>query len=206
MCLKLFLKDTAILDYRAPFLAAECIALNFTSKKEKAIILDVACGTGLVCGHVGNKDHALFSFLYYFFDIFWFTWCSVNDWLSAAEGNGLSSLCGSGWKRENVGSCKENRHLSGAEAMHAVSGSLACTRWYYNKHFLHKFKRSWQCERLWIFFTFDQIIHTKTFFQNKTFPDYAQESGVTSKVINRNIMWPCHSGNVICYYIKKKNC
>ncbi|KAB5548865.1 hypothetical protein PHYPO_G00060620 [Pangasianodon hypophthalmus] len=45
-------QDTAILDYRAPFLAAECIASYFTSEKERAIILDVACGTGLVCGHL----------------------------------------------------------------------------------------------------------------------------------------------------------
>ncbi|XP_053504868.1 methyltransferase-like protein 27 isoform X2 [Ictalurus furcatus] len=45
-------QDTAILDYRAPFLAAECIASHFTSEKERAIILDVACGTGLVSRHL----------------------------------------------------------------------------------------------------------------------------------------------------------
>ncbi|XP_060792189.1 methyltransferase-like protein 27 isoform X3 [Neoarius graeffei] len=45
-------QDTAILDYRAPFLAAECVASHFTSEKERAIILDVACGTGLVSRHL----------------------------------------------------------------------------------------------------------------------------------------------------------
>lgn len=52
---KLFLKDTAILDYRAPFLAAECIVSYFTGEKERAIILDVACGTGLVSRHVREQ-------------------------------------------------------------------------------------------------------------------------------------------------------
>ncbi|KAK3524372.1 hypothetical protein QTP70_028020, partial [Hemibagrus guttatus] len=42
-------EDVALLEYRAPFLAAECIASHFTSEKERASILDVACGTGLVC-------------------------------------------------------------------------------------------------------------------------------------------------------------
>ncbi|KAM9450438.1 methyltransferase-like protein 27 isoform 1-T2 [Clarias gariepinus] len=45
-------QDTTILDYRAPFLAAECIALHFTSEKKRAVILDVACGTGLVSAHL----------------------------------------------------------------------------------------------------------------------------------------------------------
>ncbi|XP_060792195.1 methyltransferase-like protein 27 isoform X2 [Neoarius graeffei] len=45
-------QDAAMLDYRAPFLAAECIASHFTSEKERAIILDVACGTGLVSRHL----------------------------------------------------------------------------------------------------------------------------------------------------------
>ncbi|TSL04276.1 Methyltransferase-like protein 27 [Bagarius yarrelli] len=45
-------EDVAILDYRAPFLAAECIASHFTNEKEKAAILDVACGTGLVSGNL----------------------------------------------------------------------------------------------------------------------------------------------------------
>lgn len=55
MCLKLFWKDLAILDYRAPFLAAKCIASHFTGEKERAIILDVACGTGLVSGNVREE-------------------------------------------------------------------------------------------------------------------------------------------------------
>ncbi|XP_058270803.1 methyltransferase-like protein 27 [Hemibagrus wyckioides] len=41
-------EDVAMLEYRAPFLAAECIASHFTREKERAVILDVACGTGLV--------------------------------------------------------------------------------------------------------------------------------------------------------------
>ncbi|KAF7697142.1 methyltransferase-like protein 27 [Silurus meridionalis] len=45
-------QDVAILDYNAPFLAAECIASHFTGEKESAVILDVACGTGLVSGHL----------------------------------------------------------------------------------------------------------------------------------------------------------
>ncbi|KAF4077395.1 hypothetical protein AMELA_G00207710 [Ameiurus melas] len=45
-------QDSAILDYSAPFLAAECITSHFTSEKERAIILDVACGTGLVSRHL----------------------------------------------------------------------------------------------------------------------------------------------------------
>ncbi|XP_026860543.2 methyltransferase-like protein 27 [Electrophorus electricus] len=41
-------QDVAVLDYRAPLLAAECITKNFKGDKKRAIILDVACGTGLV--------------------------------------------------------------------------------------------------------------------------------------------------------------
>ncbi|KAG9351590.1 hypothetical protein JZ751_022841 [Albula glossodonta] len=41
--------DVAILDYRAPVLAAECLSESFQGDREKAVVLDVACGTGLVC-------------------------------------------------------------------------------------------------------------------------------------------------------------
>ncbi|XP_076835778.1 methyltransferase-like protein 27 isoform X2 [Brachyhypopomus gauderio] len=45
-------QDVALLDYRAPHLAAECITKNFKGDKARAIILDVACGTGLVSAHL----------------------------------------------------------------------------------------------------------------------------------------------------------
>ncbi|XP_066501430.1 methyltransferase-like protein 27 isoform X2 [Hoplias malabaricus] len=45
-------QDVALLDYRAPLLAAECIALFFKGNQEQAVILDVACGTGLVSSHL----------------------------------------------------------------------------------------------------------------------------------------------------------
>ncbi|KAK9955494.1 hypothetical protein ABG768_015366 [Culter alburnus] len=45
-------QDVALLDYRAPLLAAECVSSFFTGDREKAAVLDVACGTGLVSGHL----------------------------------------------------------------------------------------------------------------------------------------------------------
>jgi len=45
-------QDVALLDYRAPLLAAECVSSFFTGDREKATVLDVACGTGLVSAHV----------------------------------------------------------------------------------------------------------------------------------------------------------
>ncbi|XP_027012908.2 methyltransferase-like protein 27 [Tachysurus fulvidraco] len=53
-------EDLAILDYRAPFLAAKCIASHFTGEKERAIILDVACGTGLVSGNLKKNGFCHF--------------------------------------------------------------------------------------------------------------------------------------------------
>ena len=60
MSLKLLLKDVAVLDYRAPLLAAECIASVFKGDKERAIVLDVACGTGLVSAHVSITFFKMF--------------------------------------------------------------------------------------------------------------------------------------------------
>lgn len=45
-------QDVAVLDYRAPLLAAECVSSFFNDDREKATVLDVACGTGLVSKHV----------------------------------------------------------------------------------------------------------------------------------------------------------
>ncbi|KAK7131040.1 hypothetical protein R3I94_016243 [Phoxinus phoxinus] len=45
-------QDVALLDYRAPLLAAECVSSFFTGDREKATVLDVACGTGLVSAHL----------------------------------------------------------------------------------------------------------------------------------------------------------
>ncbi|XP_047661966.1 methyltransferase-like protein 27 isoform X2 [Tachysurus fulvidraco] len=53
-------EDLAILDYRAPFLAAKFIASHFTGEKERAIILDVACGTGLVSGNLKKNGFCHF--------------------------------------------------------------------------------------------------------------------------------------------------
>lgn len=51
-----FQKDVAVLEYRAPTLAANCIASHFVSGRDKAVVLDVACGTGLVAKQVHFQD------------------------------------------------------------------------------------------------------------------------------------------------------
>ncbi|XP_072517933.1 methyltransferase-like protein 27 isoform X2 [Salminus brasiliensis] len=53
-------QDVALLDYRAPLLAAECITTHFKGDKERAIILDVACGTGLVSAHLRRMGFCQF--------------------------------------------------------------------------------------------------------------------------------------------------
>ncbi|KAG7259925.1 hypothetical protein CRUP_028888 [Coryphaenoides rupestris] len=40
--------DVAILDYRAPALAADMVSTHFTGDRGAALVLDIACGTGLV--------------------------------------------------------------------------------------------------------------------------------------------------------------
>lgn len=46
----------AILEYRAPALAAKCIHSHFVSGRDRAVVLDVACGTGLVAKQVHFLD------------------------------------------------------------------------------------------------------------------------------------------------------
>ncbi|XP_030638063.1 methyltransferase-like protein 27 [Chanos chanos] len=48
-------QDVAILEYQAPFLAAECIATYFKGDRAEATVLDVACGTGLVSLELKKK-------------------------------------------------------------------------------------------------------------------------------------------------------
>ncbi|TRY57551.1 hypothetical protein DNTS_023496 [Danionella cerebrum] len=45
-------QDVALLEYQAPLLAAECVSSFFSSGRENARVLDVACGTGLVSAHL----------------------------------------------------------------------------------------------------------------------------------------------------------
>ncbi|XP_059382413.1 methyltransferase-like protein 27 [Carassius carassius] len=45
-------QDVALLDYSAPLLAAECVSSFFRGDREKATVLDVACGTGLVSANL----------------------------------------------------------------------------------------------------------------------------------------------------------
>eukprot|EP00066_Takifugu_rubripes_P006359 XP_003971103.2 PREDICTED: Williams-Beuren syndrome chromosomal region 27 protein-like [Takifugu rubripes] len=41
-------QDVAVLDYRAPCMAANSISLHFKGDRDAAVVLDVACGTGMV--------------------------------------------------------------------------------------------------------------------------------------------------------------
>ncbi|XP_048468455.1 methyltransferase-like protein 27 isoform X2 [Rhincodon typus] len=45
---ELYEQDVMILDYRAPVLAAESLAAVIHENRDKVLVLDVACGTGLV--------------------------------------------------------------------------------------------------------------------------------------------------------------
>lgn len=45
-------QDVAVLDYRAPSLAAKSISSHFSGDRETAVVLDVACGTGMVAKQV----------------------------------------------------------------------------------------------------------------------------------------------------------
>lgn len=44
----------AVLEYSAPSVAAKCIATHFSGVREAAVVLDVACGTGLVAKQVSS--------------------------------------------------------------------------------------------------------------------------------------------------------
>ncbi|KAM8742523.1 methyltransferase-like protein 27 isoform 1-T1 [Acanthopagrus schlegelii] len=54
-------QDVAVLDYRAPSLAANSISKHFSSDREAAVVLDVACGTGLVAKEM--KRHGFRNFV-----------------------------------------------------------------------------------------------------------------------------------------------
>lgn len=47
----------ALLDYRAPRLAANSISTNFHGNRHAAVVLDVACGTGMVSKEVHSQDN-----------------------------------------------------------------------------------------------------------------------------------------------------
>ncbi|XP_041864008.1 methyltransferase-like protein 27 isoform X2 [Melanotaenia boesemani] len=54
-------QDVAVLDYRAPSLAANSISSHFSVAREAAVVLDVACGTGLVTKQM--KKHGFGHFV-----------------------------------------------------------------------------------------------------------------------------------------------
>ncbi|XP_029304024.1 methyltransferase-like protein 27 [Cottoperca gobio] len=54
-------QDVAVLDYRAPSLAANSINSYFSGDREEAVVLDVACGTGLVAKQM--KRHGFGHFV-----------------------------------------------------------------------------------------------------------------------------------------------
>ncbi|XP_059207730.1 methyltransferase-like protein 27 [Centropristis striata] len=54
-------QDVAVLDYRAPCLAADSISSHYSGEREEAVVLDVACGTGLVAQQM--KKHGFRHFV-----------------------------------------------------------------------------------------------------------------------------------------------
>lgn len=48
----LCVQDVGILEYRAPSLAADLLSAAYRGNRGTAAVLDVACGTGLVCSEV----------------------------------------------------------------------------------------------------------------------------------------------------------
>uniref|UniRef100_A0A8D3EDS8 Methyltransferase domain-containing protein n=2 Tax=Scophthalmus maximus TaxID=52904 RepID=A0A8D3EDS8_SCOMX len=54
-------QDVAVLEYRAPSLAANSISSHFSGDREAAVMLDVACGTGLVAKQM--KTHGFGHFV-----------------------------------------------------------------------------------------------------------------------------------------------
>ncbi|XP_070699933.1 methyltransferase-like protein 27 [Pempheris klunzingeri] len=53
-------QDVALLDYRAPSLAANSISSHFSGDRETAVMLDVACGTGLVAKQMKRRGFGHF--------------------------------------------------------------------------------------------------------------------------------------------------
>ncbi|XP_008330756.1 methyltransferase-like protein 27 isoform X2 [Cynoglossus semilaevis] len=53
-------EDVAVLEYRAPRFAADTITSHFSGDREAAVVLDVACGTGLVAKVLKNHGFRQF--------------------------------------------------------------------------------------------------------------------------------------------------
>ncbi|XP_041657708.1 methyltransferase-like protein 27 isoform X2 [Cheilinus undulatus] len=53
-------QDLVLLDYRAPGLAASRISSHFSGDREAAVVLDVACGTGLMAKQMKNQGFGHF--------------------------------------------------------------------------------------------------------------------------------------------------
>ncbi|KAM4620197.1 methyltransferase-like protein 27 [Polymixia lowei] len=53
-------QDVAIVDYRAPSLAAKSLSDHFTGDCDGAVVLDVACGTGLVAAQLKKRGFGHF--------------------------------------------------------------------------------------------------------------------------------------------------
>ncbi|XP_078278351.1 methyltransferase-like protein 27 isoform X4 [Rhinoraja longicauda] len=49
---KIYEQDVKLLDYQAPLLASTCLADVMLEDRDRALVLDVACGTGLVAAQV----------------------------------------------------------------------------------------------------------------------------------------------------------
>ena len=50
-------QDVSLLEYHAPLLAADLVSAHFPGERGAALVLDVACGTGLVAAQVrANVD------------------------------------------------------------------------------------------------------------------------------------------------------
>lgn len=53
-------RDVAVLHFRAPYLSANSILSHFSGEREAAVVLDVACGTGLVAKQLKNHGFGHF--------------------------------------------------------------------------------------------------------------------------------------------------
>uniref|UniRef100_A0A3P9L4A6 Methyltransferase like 27 n=1 Tax=Oryzias latipes TaxID=8090 RepID=A0A3P9L4A6_ORYLA len=53
-------QHVAVLDYRAPTLAADSVLPHFSGSRKSAAVLDVACGTGLVAKQMKKRGFELF--------------------------------------------------------------------------------------------------------------------------------------------------
>ncbi|XP_034149139.1 methyltransferase-like protein 27 isoform X1 [Esox lucius] len=53
-------QDVSLLDYRAPSLAANCLSSSFDGDRDTAVVLDVACGTGLVAAQLKRRGFTHF--------------------------------------------------------------------------------------------------------------------------------------------------